>query len=264
MLRCAAEREWKWVDFCCCCLGDSVVSVFVSDSISLIITLIKLFGSQPAWYNSVCKYKRFWMFSALSRNVLINRKPCTCNSPVPPPLFSIPTSKRKRTGSPHRSRSVDSASDTDVWPLSTLFGVPWPSTASSHAFVSNCIARIRDRMPWPVAEAANGNKPTVDVPRRKQASGHRVQHTNRHCLQSKKQKTKRKNMNNIWSHYKYYHKAILTDRPIHRSTHGDGKLGQIVRSALVNSTVGSIESNAVSPTELWHHPTATRLILARN
>lgn len=195
MLRCAAEREWKWVDFCCCCLGDSVVSVFVSDSISLIITLIKLFGSQPAWYNSVCKYKRFWMFSALSRNVLINRKPCTCNSPVPPPLFSIPTSKRKRTGSPHRSRSVDSASDTDVWPLSTLFGVPWPSTASSHAFVSNCIARIRDRMPWPVAEAANGNKPTVDVPRRKQASGHRVQHTNRHCLQSKNKKQNEK----IWT-----------------------------------------------------------------
>lgn len=149
---------------------------------SLNPTFIKLVGSQPAWNNSACKYKRFWIFSALSKKVLMKRRPCTCNSPVPPPLFNIPTSKRKRTGSPQRNLKVDNASETEVWPLCTLFGEPCPSTDLSHAFVNSCNAIMRDRIPWPVAEAAKGNKPTDDVPSRRQASGHRVQHRKRHCL----------------------------------------------------------------------------------
>lgn len=145
-------------------------------------TLTKLVGSNPAWNSSACKYSRFCMFSALSKNVFMNRSPWTCSSPVPPPLFNMPTNRRNLTGSPQRNLNVDNASETDVWPHWTLFCEPCPKAFLSQAVVNNCSAKMRERMPWPVAEAASGSKPTVDVPRRIPASGHREQHKNRHCL----------------------------------------------------------------------------------
>lgn len=141
-------------------------------------------GSNPAWHNSACKYNRCWQFSALFRNVLMNFRPNSCNSPDPPPLFNIPTNSRNRTGSPQRSRSVDNASDTEIWPGTELASVwPWPKVARSQATVRSCRARIRDRMPWPVADAANGSRPTGEVPNRTPASVQRAVHRLRHWLQ---------------------------------------------------------------------------------
>lgn len=103
-------------------------------------------GSKPACWSSACKYNRLCMLSALSKNVLINFKPWYWSSPVPPPLFSMPANRRNRTGSPQRKRNVDSASDTDVWPLWTLFGELWtPAACLSHAVVSNCNASRYNR-----------------------------------------------------------------------------------------------------------------------
>lgn len=102
---------------------------------------------------------------------------------MPPPLLSIPINNRNLTGSPHRKRSVDKASETAVWPICTLFCEPCDNDVLSQAVVSNCNARIRDRIPWPVAAAASGSKPIGDVPRRAPASGLRVEQRFKHCLQ---------------------------------------------------------------------------------
>lgn len=223
-------------------------------------------GSKPAWNSSACKYNRFCVFSELSKNVLINRRPCTCNSPVPPLLFIIPISKRKRTGSPQRSLKVDNASETEVWPLCTLFCEPCPRAVLSHAFVSNCNANIRDRMPWPVAEAANGSKPTVDVPSRMLASGHRVQHKNKHCLQRNEGKRL-----SIWGGGRVKGAPsssttvrTLTDKPIHQWAPAVDTPAWNSSSVSVHSIVDSIVSIAGSPATVLHRPVARLPVLERN
>lgn len=98
----------------------------------------------------------------------------------------MPTSSRNRTGSLQRKRSVDIASETAVWPAVTDFCEPWPSAVLLHAADINCMAKMRARMPWPVAEEANGIKPTGVVPKRAVASNEREQQMPRHWLSVEK------------------------------------------------------------------------------
>lgn len=93
-------------------------------------------------------------------------------------------SRRKRTGSLQRNRSVDIASETAVWPAALIFcpPLPWPKGWRSQAAASNCSANMRPRIPCPVADEASGMRPTGVLPRRAMASRDREQQMLRHCL----------------------------------------------------------------------------------
>jgi hypothetical protein len=59
-------------------------------------------------------------------------------------------------------------------------------TDRSQAVVISCKESMRERIPVPVAAAANGRSPVDAVPKREPASGHRKQQTLKHCLQKEK------------------------------------------------------------------------------
>lgn len=75
----------------------------------------------------------------------------------------------------------------------------------SQATVSNCIARIRDRIPVPVADTARGSNPIGVVPSRVPASGDLEQQILRHCLVNRKKKCF--NTFEIWILFERYSQA---------------------------------------------------------
>lgn len=128
----------------------------------------------------------------------------------------MPMSRRKRTGSLQRSRSVDIASETAVWPAALIFcpPLPWPKGWRSQAAASNCSANMRPRIPCPVADEASGMRPTGVLPRRAMASRDREQQMLRHCLERKTETETR------YIYDSYIHFFILTGRRARRAAHG--------------------------------------------
>lgn len=193
--------------------------------------------------------------------VWTNLMPIACNSPEPPPLFNIPINSRKRTGSLQRSRNVDMASETAVWPACANLWLPWwPKDCLSQAVVISCRARIRARMPWPVAEEAKGIRPTEVVPRRTAASMDREQQMLKHCL--------RESGMNEW--FLFWRRGSLvyrlTDKPIHPAEPFSDSSGSCVwawywyhccSSGLVHLWLERVEWNVELPTGDWLHRRVT-------